>query len=88
MCSLSYVRENCVSYAHQQISYHMHAKTEYYMHNKHVRIICSLRQSPFLRINTTSFRFYLPYYLYAFSWDQCETGLVISYGFQQVYQSN
>ncbi len=32
--SVSYVCENCVSYARQQISYHMHAKTAYYMHAK------------------------------------------------------
>ncbi len=30
------------------------------------------RQSPFLRINTTSFRFYVAYYLYALSWDRVE----------------
>ncbi len=28
------------------------------------------RQSPFLRINSTSFCFYLAYYLYALSWDR------------------
>ncbi len=33
-----YIRENCVSYAWQQISYHMHTKTAHYMHAKHVRI--------------------------------------------------
>ncbi len=64
---VSYVRENCVSYARHQISYHMHAKTAYYMHGKHVRIIYMPKS--ILRINTTSFHFYLAYYLYAFSWD-------------------
>ncbi len=73
---VSYVSENCVSYTRQQISYHIHAKTEYYMHAKHVRIICSLRQSQFLHINTTSFRFYLAYYLYAFSCDRAVTNFI------------
>ncbi len=59
--------ENCVSYARQQIWYHMHTKTVFYMHAKHVRIIYTPK-SIFFRINTTSFHFYLAYYLYAFSW--------------------
>ncbi len=41
------------------MSYHIHMKTAYYMHGKVI----------FLRINTTSFCFYLAYYLYPFSWD-------------------
>ncbi len=50
---ISYVRENCISYARQQILYHMHAKN---------CIICTPNmcvsyacQSQFLRINTTRF---------------------------------
>ncbi len=40
---VSYVRENCVSHACQQISYHMHVKTAYYMYAKHVHIICTTK---------------------------------------------
>ncbi len=61
---ISYVRENCVSYARQQISYHMHVKIAYYMHAKHVRIIWTPKS--ILRISTTSFHFYLQYYLCIF----------------------
>ncbi len=36
---VTYVRENFISYARQQISYHVHTKTTYYMYAKHVCII-------------------------------------------------
>ncbi len=64
-------------------AYHMYAKTAHHMHANKFNITCKLsiictpntfvsyiRQS---RINTTSFRFYLAYYVYAFSWDGPQT---------------
>ncbi len=60
---ISYVRENCILYARQQISYHMHANKFRIICTRKLHIICTpkmrvayKRQSPFLRINTTSFR--------------------------------
>ncbi len=62
-------------------------KTVYHMHTNKFHIICTwklhiictpntfvsyIRQSSFFRINTTSFHFYLPYYLYGFSWDRAQ----------------
>ncbi len=64
-------------YWYAQTVYHMHSHTFRIICTRKLRITCTLnrcisyiRQSPVLRINTTSFRFYLAYYLYAFSWDR------------------
>ncbi len=59
--------------------YHMHTNKFHIICKRKLHIICTpntfvsyIRQSLFFRINTTSFHFYLPYYLYAFSWDRTQ----------------
>ncbi len=61
---VSYVHENCISYACQHISYHMHVKTAFYMHAK--------PRSPksIFVYQYHEYSFLFVYYLYAFSWDR------------------
>ncbi len=62
------------------ISYRFHIICTQKLHIKCMPNMCiSYERSPFLHINTTSFCFYLAYYLYVFSWDlaQISTYMVL-----------
>ncbi len=69
---VSYVRENCTSYACKQIAYHIHATTRYYMHVKVNFCISIARFSVFIWHNFICifrrpdiFTFKLPVFMYS-----------------------
>ncbi len=81
--------------AYDTIFFSMHMIHSFRVHDTHLphnpnptHCVAYTCQSPFLRINTMSFCFYLAYYLYVLSWDQVEHCITMSIARTMLFYDN